>query len=130
MSESTIATRTSADVELTDEEKFEAELAAEVAETEATENTPHSDVTPFQAAGVASKILGKDITPQSMYGLAKNKTIAGNYDEYLAAGGRGHGIKVMFDGEAFFAWLKAAKAGNVQSAGRRSLDSLVDEFAV
>jgi hypothetical protein len=88
------------------------------------------DLTPFKAAGVASIKLGKDITPQSMYNLAKSGAIKSNYEQFRTAGGRGHGIKVMCDGTDFLRWLRAAKAGTATVSTRETAEQLAAKFDV
>ncbi|SRR5216684_4706776 len=68
------------------------------------------DLTPYAAMMITNIMFAKnhinvELDPQPFYGYAKSGTIASNYKQFKAAGGKGHGIKVMFDGESFNKWL-------------------------
>jgi hypothetical protein len=103
----------------------------EPVETEQTEAPQYPNLTPFQACMVARKVLDNpNYQPQTFYTMAKSGAIASNYAEFTARGGRGHGLKVMFDGSAFAEWLKAAKAGTASTGSRQSIESLAEAFEV
>lgn len=87
-----------------------------------------TNLTPYAAALVATEVLGRDVTPQSMYTMAKSGSIASNYETYKAAGGRGSGVKVQFVGAAFKLWLDAQLNGVSTSGGKVSLQALIAEF--
>ena len=93
-------------------------------------STSYSNITPFAAAKVASIVLAQEgidaeVKPQMMYSYAKKGLIASNYTE------RVDGEKVLFDGNAFKAWLdryvEQARNGNVSS--RVDYELLAQEFA-
>jgi hypothetical protein len=98
----------------------------DAAEVNASEVPEMDDLTPFQAAKVASLVLGRELAPQGFYTMAKSHSIASNYDEYQARGGRGKGLKVKFDGKAFATWLKNVQAGG----GTVSIGGKVDYAAL
>jgi hypothetical protein len=137
MSESTVATVGTDDIaalELVEQRDGQVDVNEAQDENDELEDVVETaevpDLTPFRAAGVAELKLGKTITPQSMYGLAKSGAIKSNYAEYQAAGGRGHGIKVIFDGTDFLRWLREAKAGKVTTSTRMTAAELADKFDV
>jgi hypothetical protein len=82
------------------------------------------NLTPYAAAQVANRVFAakdqnRKVTPQMMYGYAKNGTIASNYKT------RAEKEKVYFDGDAFKAWLDKPAS---QQAGRVDFDELAKQF--
>lgn len=63
--------------------------------------TDHSPITPYVAAQVATKLLGRPVSEQTMFNLARNKKIATTVVEGSSA--------IHFDGNAFARWLKQRK---------------------
>jgi len=118
-----------------DETVLGAQPEADETEDEADGEREFSDVTPYAAAEIANRLLGvpegtKPRTSQTFYSLARNHTIASNYDEWSAAGGKQSGYKVEFDGPAFHQWLVDSAAGKIRGRSRNDYDKLADEFAL
>jgi hypothetical protein len=94
------------------------------------------NLTPYQAFQVTEARLTemgdeRKITPQAMYSLAKNGTVASNHAEFVKAGGKGNpsGIKVEFNGEAFKTWLDAYLNGTGGTGRKSTLPSLIKAFS-
>jgi len=97
--------------------------------------TEYSNITPFAATEIANRILGpgsdgKPRTSQLFYGYARSGSIASNYKQWVADGGKKSGYKVEFDGQAFMAWLNRQASGSTGTSTRHNYDALTAEFAL
>ena len=89
-----------------------------------------ADITPFAASKVVNIVLRNagiddiEVKPQMLYTYAKKNVIASNYDT------RADNEKVMFDGDAFKAWLdryvERVKSG--EGASRVDYDKLAEQY--
>jgi hypothetical protein len=127
------------DAEVTEGAELNEQVETPEVETEETEETApeaqYSNVTPYAAAELANRILGvqegdKPRTSQTFYSLARNGTIASNYKQWDADGGRKSGYKVEFEGGAFMEWLQATADGKIRGRSRNNYDKLAEEFAI
>jgi len=101
-------------------------------QTESAQTTPThdgpSDVTPYQAAKIATKWLRKhgkiaedqEIAPQTMY---SNKAIE-RYGKPRTQGGQG----VYFVGASFMQWLQNWGTGGTGARGRVNIEALANEY--
>jgi hypothetical protein len=89
----------------------------------------YANLTPFAAAQVtnrvlASKELNVEVRPQMLYSYARKGTIASNYET------RTDNEKVMFEGDAFKAWLDryVERIENGTEATRVDYDKLAEQY--
>jgi hypothetical protein len=80
--------------------------------------TTHTPITPYVAARVASKLLGRPVSEQTMFNLART----GGIETTEVPGTK----KIHFDGNAFAAWLRQKK--NNPKGSRTDYASLEDEY--
>jgi len=94
-------------------------------------STQFADLTPFAAAKVTNAVLRShglddvEVKPQMMYTYAKKNVIASNYAT------RDESEKVLFDGDAFKAWLDTyvTKIKNGESGSARvDYDKLAEQY--
>jgi hypothetical protein len=97
----------------------------------------HSDLSPYAASKVIEHVLAKHEisekqTPQWLYGYAKRGVIAATCDQG-SSDHRAHAkcTHVMFDGDAFAAWLQRYVAGRVSGSsvrGKTDFAALAAEY--
>jgi hypothetical protein len=98
--------------------------------TNTSNKTPMSPLTPYAAAQVINKILelkgiDRKIPPQQMYSAAKNGTIPSNYST------RADKEKVYFEAEPLAAYIKDFVARIERGdavAGKQDYDKLAEQF--
>lgn len=101
-----------------------------------TNDARRSDLTPYAAHLAANDVLDEErkFAPQTMYGLSKSGTILSSCDESRRTGNSVHKQhtrckNVLFDGNAFYAWLLQRKAGTTR--GRKiDVRALAAEFSL
>jgi hypothetical protein len=92
----------------------------------------HTDLTPYAAAEIATRVLGRKVSSQTMYGLArpgkgenaKSRIATVEGSKPRSEGGDG----ILFDGDAFAEWLGAMKRGGSGTRVRQDFDALAKEF--
>jgi hypothetical protein len=84
-----------------------------------------ANLTPYAAAQVATRVLGTEIQPQTMYGLARRNAI-----ETTEGALKGDGThKILFVGNSFKTWLDEQLLNPGGGVGRTDYDALAAEFS-
>jgi len=84
-----------------------------------------SNLTPYAAAQVASRVLKREIAPQTMYGLARPNKSTNESRIATVPDSK----PIMFVGDEFQKWLDAAKSNSGAARVRQDYDKLAKEFS-